>query len=165
MAKSELEMALRGKAAELKSALAKQEAELKEKFLAEHDVAMGEEAGKLTADYKAQLPGIWDRAWELGCKAALKKVGIPRDNLLYRDPPKFPSSDSALHSIVDSPLILGLSSQAPPEVNVAPEVPSEAPPTASAAPETVLAGPEESAARSNAGALAGIDCNVEAVAP
>ena len=119
----------------------------------------------------------------------LKKVGIPRDNLLYRDPPKFPSSDSALHSIVNSPLILGLSSQAPPEVNVALEVPSEAPPKASAAPEasseapsssstapevvpvisvvseTVLAGPEESAARSDAGAPAGIDCNVEVVAP
>ncbi|XXG72940.1 hypothetical protein AAC387_Pa07g1929 [Persea americana] len=37
MAKGELEMA------ELESALAKQEAELKEKFLAEHDTAMGEE--------------------------------------------------------------------------------------------------------------------------
>ncbi|XXG77887.1 hypothetical protein AAC387_Pa08g1948 [Persea americana] len=150
---------------------------------------MGEEEGKLAADYKAQLLGIQDRAWELGWKAALKKVGIPRDNLLYKDPPKFPSSDSALHSIVDSPLILGLSSQAPPEVNAAPEVPPEAPPTASAAPEapskapsrasaapevvpvvsviseTTLAGPEESAVGSDAGAPAGIDYNAEAVGP
>ncbi|KAJ8624794.1 hypothetical protein MRB53_033324 [Persea americana] len=179
MAKGELEMALTGKAAELEYALTKQETELKEKYLAEHDATMGEEAGRLAADYKAQLPGLRDRAWELRWKAALKKVGISRDNLLYRDPHKFPSSDSALYSIVDSPLILGLSSQAPLEVNAAPKVPPEAPPTASAmheassAPEvvpvvsivskTVLAGPKESAARSDAGAPAGIDCNVEAI--
>ena len=102
----------------------------------------------------------------------MKKVGIPGDNLLYKNPPKFPSSDSALHSIFNLPLALGIS-QAPPAASVAPEVHPEAPPVASAAPEassegpptasvapeavpvapeTVLAGSEESAAVFEAGA-------------
>ena len=71
-AQGSLEMALREKAAEIESALAKQEARLKNEFLAEHDSIMGEEVGRLSADYKAQLPGIRDRAWELGWKAALR---------------------------------------------------------------------------------------------
>ena len=53
---------MRGKAAEIESALERQKARLKEEFLAEHNSIMGEEVGKLTADYKAQLPGIRDRA-------------------------------------------------------------------------------------------------------
>ena len=44
---------MRGKAAEIESALVKQEARLKEEFLAEHNSIMGEEVGRLTADYKA----------------------------------------------------------------------------------------------------------------
>ena len=52
-AQGSLEMALRGKAAEIESALAKQKARLKEEFLAEHDSIMGEEVGRLSADYKA----------------------------------------------------------------------------------------------------------------
>ncbi|XXG77289.1 hypothetical protein AAC387_Pa08g1469 [Persea americana] len=120
-----LEMALRGKAAEIESALERQEARLKEEFLAEHNSIMGEEVGKLTADYKAQLPGIQDRAWELGWKAALKKAGVP----LLRNPPKFPPSDSELLAIsLASPC---LPPQACPEASAAPEAPSEAPPTAS----------------------------------
>ena len=62
MAKGELEVALKGKAALLESTLARQEAKLKEEFLAEHNATMEEDVGKLTADYKAQLPGIQDRA-------------------------------------------------------------------------------------------------------
>ena len=85
-AQGSLEMALRGKAAEIESALAKQEARLKEEFLAEHDSIMGEEVGRLSVDYKAQLPGIRDRAWELGWKAALKKAGVPEDSLLLQNP-------------------------------------------------------------------------------
>ncbi|XXG77669.1 hypothetical protein AAC387_Pa08g1777 [Persea americana] len=53
-AQGSLEMALRGKAAEIESALARQEARLKEEFLAEHNSIMGEEVGRLSADYKAQ---------------------------------------------------------------------------------------------------------------
>ncbi|XXG53272.1 hypothetical protein AAC387_Pa03g1389 [Persea americana] len=58
MARGELEMALRGKAAELESALAEQEAKLKDEYLAEHNATMNEEVGKLAAYDKAQLPGI-----------------------------------------------------------------------------------------------------------
>ena len=115
----------------------------------------------------------------------MKNVKISGDHPFFGNPPKFPSSDSDLVSIIDSPLVLGIS-QAPPAASAAPEVPpkappaasatpeasSEAPPTASAAPEavpvvseTVLVGPEESAAVSEAGAPLGIDCKVEAVAP
>ena len=93
-AQGSLEMALRGKAAEIESALAKQEARLKEEFLVEHDSIMGEEVGRLSADYKAQLPGIRDRAWELGWKAALNKAGVPEDSPLFQNPPRFPCSDS-----------------------------------------------------------------------
>ena len=52
-AQGSLEMALREKAAEIESALAKQEARLKEEFLAEHDSVMGAEVGRLSAEYKA----------------------------------------------------------------------------------------------------------------
>ena len=61
-ARGQLEVARREKAAELESALARREAELKEQYLAEHNAAMGEEVGRLAAEYKAQLPGIRDRA-------------------------------------------------------------------------------------------------------
>ena len=88
-AQGSLETALREKAAEIESALAKQEAKLKELFLAEHDSVMEEEVGKLSADYKAQLPGIRDRAWELGWKAALRKAETPEDSPLFLNPPSF----------------------------------------------------------------------------
>ncbi|XXG46408.1 hypothetical protein AAC387_Pa02g1268 [Persea americana] len=149
MAKGELEVALKGKAAEIESALASQEAKLKEEFLAEHNAIMEEEVGKLTADYNAQLPGIRDRAWEFEWKAALKKAGVPGDSPFLRSPPKFPRSDSELIVIsLPSPCP---PSQACPEVSAAPEVPLEAPPTASAeleaspTPEVVQAPPEAAA--------------------
>ncbi|XXG76521.1 hypothetical protein AAC387_Pa08g0855 [Persea americana] len=129
-AQGSLEMALRGKAAEIESALAKQEARLKEEFLTEHDSIMGEEVGRLSADYKAQLPGIWDRAWELGWKAALKKAGVPEDSPFLRNPPRFPRSDSELVAVSRaSPC---LPQQACPEVSAAPEAPPEAAPAVSA---------------------------------
>ena len=52
-AKGELEMVLKGKAAELESALARQKAELEEKYVAELNDAVVEETGRLAADYKA----------------------------------------------------------------------------------------------------------------
>ena len=130
LAQGSLEMALRGKAAKIESALAKQEAKLKEEFLAEHNSIMEEEVGKLTADYKAQLPGIQDRAWELGWKVALKKAGVPEDNPLLRNPPRFPYSDSELAAVSRASPCLPL--QACPEASAAPEAPPEAPPAASA---------------------------------
>ena len=65
------------KAAELESALVKQKAELEEKYGAEFDAAMEEELQKVTTNYKALLQRIQDRAWVLGWKAALTKVGVP----------------------------------------------------------------------------------------
>ncbi|KAJ8617668.1 hypothetical protein MRB53_013854 [Persea americana] len=125
-AQGSLEMALRGKAAEIESALAKQEARLKEEFLAEHDSIMGEEVGKLSADYKAQLPAIRDRAWELRWKAALKKAGVPEDSPLLRNPLRFPRLFSELVAVSRaSPCV---PPQACPEASAAPE----APPAASA---------------------------------
>ena len=173
-ARGQLEVARREKAAELESALARREAE--------HNTAMGEEVGRLAAEYKAQLPGIWDRAWELGWKAALKKAGVLGNSPIFRNPPNFPRSDSELQAI-SSPLP-GPSSQACPEVSAASEVPPKAPPIASAvseappAPEVVLAPLEASAVISEATTPAApeastvateappeIDCNVEAAAP
>ena len=145
-----MEIARNEKAAEIESALAKQKAELEEKYGAELDTVM-EEAQKLAADYRTQLPGIQDRAWELGWKAALRKDGVPGDSLVFRNPLKFSSSDSDLHSIIDSPLATSPSSQAPPAANAGPEasaavpsnseVPPEAPPVADAAPEALQASP------------------------
>ncbi|XXG49469.1 hypothetical protein AAC387_Pa02g3648 [Persea americana] len=94
-----LEMALAGKATELELTLRGQEAKLKEKYQAEHDAVMNEEVGKLAADYKAQLPGIRDRAWTLGWKAALKRVGVSMDSPIFWNPPRFPRSDSELRAV------------------------------------------------------------------
>ncbi|XXG52548.1 hypothetical protein AAC387_Pa03g0851 [Persea americana] len=131
-AQGSLEMALREKAAEIESALAKQEARLKEEFLAEHNSIMGEEVGRLSADYKAQLPGIRDRAWELGWKAALNKAGVPDDSPLFLNPPKFSCSDSELAAVSRVPS--DPPSQACPEASAAPGAPQEAP-AASADPD------------------------------
>ncbi|XXG47101.1 hypothetical protein AAC387_Pa02g1800 [Persea americana] len=128
-----LETALREKAAEIESALAKQEARLKEEFLAEHNSIMGEEVGRLSADYKAQLPGIRDRAWELGWKAALRKAEIPEDSPLFLTPPKFSCLDSGPLAAV-SQVSSDPPSQSCPESNAAPGAPQEAP-VVSADPE------------------------------
>ncbi|XXG58717.1 hypothetical protein AAC387_Pa04g0957 [Persea americana] len=171
-------MALRGKAAEIESALAKQEARLKEEFLAEHDSIMGEEVGRLSADYKAQLPGIRDRAWELRWKAALQKAGVPEDSPLFLNPPRFSCSDSELAAVSQASV---LPSQSCPEASAAPGAPQEAP-AASAdpegcqvaavvevLPEAVAIVPEAAPTATEASAVVAevppeIDCNVEAAA-
>ena len=61
LAKTWLGDALKEKAVELESALAKQKTELEEKYGADFEAAMEEEQ-KLAADYRAQLPRIRDRA-------------------------------------------------------------------------------------------------------
>ena len=117
------------------------------------------------------MPGIRDRAWELGWKTALKKVGVSGGHPLFRNPPKFPSSDFDLHSIIDSPLILS-SSQVPFAASAEvfavvppnPEAPPEAPPVGDVVPEaphvTLEAVPEASVVMSEAPPE--IDCNVDA---
>ena len=67
-AKTQLENALKEKAAELESTLVGQKAELEEIYVAELDTTMAEEVGKLAADYKAQLPGIRDEPGSLDGK-------------------------------------------------------------------------------------------------
>eukprot|EP00268_Persea_americana_P002869 TRINITY_DN10871_c0_g1_i12.p1 TRINITY_DN10871_c0_g1~~TRINITY_DN10871_c0_g1_i12.p1 ORF type:complete len:162 (+),score=25.31 TRINITY_DN10871_c0_g1_i12:33-488(+) len=94
---------------------------------------MGEEVGRLSADYKAQLPGIRDRAWELGWKAALRKAGTAEDSPLFLNPPKFSCSDSELAAV--SQVSSNPPSQTSPEASAAPGVPRKAP-AASADPES-----------------------------
>ncbi|XXG83915.1 hypothetical protein AAC387_Pa10g1557 [Persea americana] len=151
LAERKLEMALEGKAAELELALRGQEAKLKEEYRAEHDAVMNEEIGKLTADYKAQLPGIRDRGWILGWKAALKRVGASMDSPLFKDPPRFPRSDSELRAVSQYVPVPSASevAPAPSSLEVAP-----APPVV---PETASAVPSESAT--------GTNCNKGAAAP
>ena len=178
-AQGPLEMALRGKAAEIESALAKQEARLKDEFLAEHNSIMGEEVGRLSADYKAQLPGIRDRAWELGWKAALHKAGVPEDSPLFLNAPRFSCSDPGLAAV--SQVSSDPPSQSCPEATAAPEALQEAP-AASAdpedcqvaavvevPPEAAVVVPEAAPTAPEASAVAAevppeIDCNVEAAA-
>ncbi|XXG54224.1 hypothetical protein AAC387_Pa03g2165 [Persea americana] len=177
-AQGSLEMALRGKAAEIESALAKQEARLKEEFLAEHDTIMEEEVGRLSADYKAQLPGIRDRAWELGWKAALHKAGVPEDSPLFLNAPRFSCSDSELAAVSQASV---LPSQSCPEANAVPGAPQEAPAVSAdpegcqvaavveVPPEDVAVVPEAAPTATEASAVVAevppeIDCNVEAAA-
>ena len=107
----------------------------------------------------------------------MKKVGVPEDNLVFRNPPKFSRSDSDLHSIIASPFVLGPSSLAPPAASAGPkaravvpsnpEVPSEAPLVADVAPEARQATHEATPAGPKAGAAVSeappeIDCIVDA---
>ncbi|XXG82192.1 hypothetical protein AAC387_Pa10g0191 [Persea americana] len=112
-------------------------------------------------------------------KRTLKKVGVPRDSPVFRNPLKFPRSDSNLHSIIASPFVLGPSSLTPPAASAGPEaraampsnleVPLKAPPMADVAPETLQATPEATLAGPEAGGAVSqapleIDYNVDAVA-
>ncbi|KAJ8618283.1 hypothetical protein MRB53_014469 [Persea americana] len=99
---------------------------------------MEEGIREVIADYKAQLQRIWDQAWELGWKAALRKVGVPGDDPAFRYPPKFPSSGSVLLSIVDPPSASGPSSEAPPAASVVPEACQAISEAALTYPEAVL---------------------------
>ena len=147
LAERKLEMALDGKAAELARALKDQEARLKEEYVAEHESVMNEEVSKLAADYKAQLPGIREKAWALGWKAALRRVGVPPDSPIFQNSPRFPRSDSELRAV--SGIAPAPSASEVPLATVAP-----APPVA---PEAAPAVPSKSAARTN--------CNKGATAP
>ncbi|KAJ8629333.1 hypothetical protein MRB53_022656 [Persea americana] len=147
LAERKLEIALEGKAAELARALNVQEAKLKEEYLAEHESVMNEEVSKLTANYKAQLPGIRDKAWILGWKAALRRAGVPTDSPIFQNSPRFPRSDSELRAV--SGIAPGPSASEVPPAPVAPASP--------VVPVTAPAVPSESAA--------GTNCNEGAAAP
>ncbi|XXG87329.1 hypothetical protein AAC387_Pa11g2042 [Persea americana] len=147
LAERKLEMALDGKAAELARALRDQEARLKEEYVAEHESVMNEEVSKLAADYKAQLPGIREKAWALGWKAALRRVGVPPDSPIFQNSPRFPRSDSELRAVS------GIA-PAPSASEVPPATVVPAPPVV---PEAAPAVPGESAA--------GTSCNEGAAAP
>ncbi|XXG54910.1 hypothetical protein AAC387_Pa03g2678 [Persea americana] len=149
---------------------------------------MGEEVSRLSADYKAQLPGIRDRAWELGWQAALRKAGVPEENPLFLNPPGFSCSDLGLAAVSQA---ANLPSQSSPEANAAPGAPQEAvaasvdpegcqmtvvveaPPEAVAPeasiPEAGVAVPEAIPTAPEASTVVAevppeIDCNVEAAA-
>ncbi|XXG79747.1 hypothetical protein AAC387_Pa09g0750 [Persea americana] len=147
LAERKLEMALDGKATELARALKDQEAKLKEEYLAEHESVMNEEVGKLAADYKAQLPGIREKAWALGWKAALRRVGVPPDSPIFQNSPRFPRSDSELRAVSGIAPVPSASEVPPAPVAPAPPV----------VPEAAPAVPSESAA--------GTNCNKGAAAP
>ena len=112
---------------------------------------MNEEVSKLAADYKAQLPGIRDRAWTLGWKAASKRVGVSMDSPIFWNPPRFPRSDSELRAVSEYAPVPSASEVAP-----APSA-LEVAPTPLVVPETASAVPSESATET--------DCNKEAAAP
>lgn len=146
-ARDNLEAAREEKAAKLESALVKQKTELERKYGAEFDTALAEGVREVTAKYKGQLHRIWDRAWEIGWKAALKKVGVPADDPIFRDPPKFPSSDSALLSVMaPSPTSCSFSEVPPVALEVHPA-------------------PLDAAAEAGPASPQGIDCNKEVAAP
>ncbi|XXG47689.1 hypothetical protein AAC387_Pa02g2290 [Persea americana] len=94
---------------------------------------------------------------------------LPWRRECVRNPPKFPSSDSDLLSIIDSPLVPDPSSQALPATSTAPEAASEAPQAASAAPEALPVSIETTSAGPKAGAVEPevppeINCNIDAAA-
>ena len=135
---------------------------------------MEEEVGKLSANYKAQLPGIRDRAWELGWKAALRKAGVPEDSPLFLDAPRFSCSDpgpAAVSQVSSDP-----SSQSCPEANSAPGAHPEAlaegcqvAAVVEVPPEAAVVVPETAPTATEASTVAAevppeIDCNVEAAA-
>ena len=116
------EFTLEEKKAELVSALVKQKVDLEEKFQAEFDVAYNEGIQEVTAEYKVQMHKIRERAWELGWRVALIKVGVSEDDPSFRYLPKFQSSDPVSSSIPSSSSTPNPSFEAPPGVDVAIEV-------------------------------------------
>ena len=154
--RAKFEATLEEKKAELVSALAKQKAELEKQFGAEFDAAIDEGIREVTAKYKVLLQRIRERAWELGWKAALRKVGVPEDDPVLRHPPKFQSSGSAPSTNVVAPSGSDPNLEAPPVVNTAPEA---CPANLEASPANREALPEVAAAQTE------IDCNAEAAAP
>ena len=86
-----------------------------------------------------------------GWKAALKRIGVSVDSPIFRDPPRFPRSDSELRAVSEVAPAPSASEVAP-----APSA-SEVAPAPLVVPETASAVPSESAT--------GTDYNKEAAAP
>ena len=72
-ARGQLEVAPRERAAELESTLVRQKTKLEEKYVTELKAITEEEMQQLAANYKAQLPGIRDRGWELEMEGSLEE--------------------------------------------------------------------------------------------
>lgn len=100
------------------SALERQKAEFEENVQAEVDAAYTEGAREVTAEYRAQVHRIRQRAWELRWRAALKKARISKDDPDFKNPPKFQSSDPGSSSdpgLSSEPAIEADASQANPK--------------------------------------------------
>ncbi|RWR97992.1 hypothetical protein CKAN_02747500 [Cinnamomum micranthum f. kanehirae] len=68
--------------------LVKEKASVEAMTQTEVDAAFNEGVGAATKDYEAQLEVLGPRLFELGCKALLKKMGVPEDDPIYHDLPK-----------------------------------------------------------------------------
>ena len=56
---------------------------------------------EVTASYEAQVIKINQKVWKFGWMANLKKAGVSKDHPVYKNPPKFPSSDPGSSSTPD----------------------------------------------------------------
>ncbi|RWR88140.1 hypothetical protein CKAN_01712800 [Cinnamomum micranthum f. kanehirae] len=107
--------------------LVKEKASVEAMTQTEVDAAFNEGVGAATKDYEAQLEVLGPRLFELGCKALLKKMGVPEDDPIYHDLPKLEPL-AAEESLVppQSPAVAP-ASEAPLEVPVAEIVPEASP--------------------------------------
>lgn len=117
---------LEKRAAELE-ALSKEKASVEATTQAEVDAAFNEGVGAATKDYEAQLEVLDPRLFELGCKAMLKKMGVPEDDPLYQDLPKLESQTAEEGLVPPQSPAVAPASEAPLEAPVA-EIALEAPP-------------------------------------
>ena len=74
----------------------KSRAELEASTQAETDLAFRDGVAEATKDYEAQFKDLCPVLFELGCKEALKKFGVPEDHPIYGDLPRYePEPNSA----------------------------------------------------------------------
>lgn len=83
----QLEAELARKSAKLK-VVRKEKANLEASTEAEVVAAYNVGVAEAMRDYDAQVDVLGPRLFERGCKAVLRKMGIPEDNPIYQDLPK-----------------------------------------------------------------------------
>lgn len=98
----------------------KQKNDLEALIQAETEAAFQDGVDKATKNYNTQVEEISSYLFEQGGRAALKKAGISEDHPVYKDPPKFSTSELELSyapSSSEAPLedILAPPCEAPPE--------------------------------------------------
>ncbi|KAJ8631878.1 hypothetical protein MRB53_025214 [Persea americana] len=81
------------RATELEATLEKQKAKLEANLQAKTDAAFNEGVAEATTLYEAQVLNVSQKVWELRWMVALKETRVLEDHLVYKKPPKFPSSD------------------------------------------------------------------------